>query len=370
MLKVLMTADTIGGVWTYALQLIAATAPYNVEYVLCSTGELPSSAQRDEVARLSNVRLLESSGKLEWMEEPWDDLQRCQQWLQQIARNERPDVVHLNEFVHASGRWDAPVLVVGHSCVLSWHEAVRRSPAGSHWARYRRRVAAGLRAADAVVAPSQTMLNALHLHYGPLECGRVIYNGLTIGDAANPDAKEPFVLTAGRLWDEGKNVATVVRAADRIGCPVRLAGDTGGGDGNQHAAANIQYLGRLPAEELYQHYRKAAVYALPARYEPFGYTPLEAALHGCALVLGDIPSLREIWRDAAVYVPPDDDVALAESTNDLLGSPAKRRRYSEAARRRATALTATAMATRYVTLYRRLIAVAPSGKRASESCVV
>ncbi len=32
---------------------------------------------------------------------------------------------------------------------------------------------------------------------------------------------------------------------------------------------------------------------LPARYEPFGLSVLEAALSGCALVLGDIPSLRE-----------------------------------------------------------------------------
>ena len=50
---------------------------------------------------------------------------------------------------------------------------------------------------------------------------------------------------------------------------------------------------------------RAAIYALPARYEPFGLSILEAALSGCALVIGDIPSLREIWADAALFVPSD-----------------------------------------------------------------
>ena len=63
-------------------------------------------------------------------------------------------------------------------------------------------------------------------------------------------------------------------------------------------------LGRLSAGELADWYARAAIYALPARYEPFGLSALEAALSGCALVLGDIPSLREIWGDAALFVPP------------------------------------------------------------------
>ena len=56
---------------------------------------------------------------------------------------------------------------------------------------------------------------------------------------------------------------------------------------------------------------RAAIYALPAHYEPFGLSILEAAMSGCALVLGDIPSLREIWGDAAVFVHPDNRDAVA-----------------------------------------------------------
>jgi glycogen synthase len=56
-------------------------------------------------------------------------------------------------------------------------------------------------------------------------------------------------------------------------------------------------------------YARASIYALPARYEPFGLSALEAALSGCALILGDIPSLREVWLEAAPYVSPDDESA-------------------------------------------------------------
>ncbi|MEB3829625.1 glycosyltransferase [Phormidium sp. CCY1219] len=61
----------------------------------------------------------------------------------------------------------------------------------------------------------------------------------------------------------------------------------------------------MSPEELSHWYARAAIYAFPARYEPFGLSVLEAALSGCALVLGDIPRLREMWGDAAVFANPD-----------------------------------------------------------------
>ncbi len=56
-------------------------------------------------------------------------------------------------------------------------------------------------------------------------------------------------------------------------------------------------VGRLGPEEMREQYARAAIFAHPARYEPFGLSVLEAALSGCALVLGDISSLRELWRE-------------------------------------------------------------------------
>ncbi len=110
----------------------------------------------------------------------------------------------------------------------------------------------------------------------------------------------------------------------------------------------------LPQAELRSRMARAAIYALPARYEPFGLSVLEAAAAGCALVLGDIASLRETWAGAALFVPPDDEAALGEALRRLIAAPAERARLAERALRRARALTAAAMAERTLGLYRSL----------------
>jgi hypothetical protein len=48
-MKVLMTADAVGGVWTYALELSGALARHDIEVVLATMGPLPDTALRDSV---------------------------------------------------------------------------------------------------------------------------------------------------------------------------------------------------------------------------------------------------------------------------------------------------------------------------------
>jgi glycosyltransferase involved in cell wall biosynthesis len=97
----------------------------------------------------------------------------------------------------------------------------------------------------------------------------------------------------------------------------------------------------------------AAIYALPARYEPFGLSVLEAALSGCALVLGDIPSLRELWGDAALFVDPDDHDTLATTITWLTEDAPMRRALSARARHVALRFTPARMATGYLEVYER-----------------
>jgi glycosyltransferase involved in cell wall biosynthesis len=110
-------------------------------------------------------------------------------------------------------------------------------------------------------------------------------------------------------------------------------------------------LGLLGAEELTRWYGRAAIYALPARYEPFGLSVLEGALCGCALVLGDIPSLRETWQDAAVFLPPDDARAWKSGLRRLIDDDSRRRELGLQARRRAIGYTAERMAEEYAACY-------------------
>jgi glycosyltransferase involved in cell wall biosynthesis len=133
--------------------------------------------------------------------------------------------------------------------------------------------------------------------------------------------------------------------------PVVIAGDTRHPDGGTIALSRVQLLGALSERQVSQWMSRAAIYALPAHYEPFGLSALEAALSGCALVLGRTGSLQEIWEDAAVYVNPDDETDLIRAINGLISNPDRRRELAERARRRAAEFTPKRMADGYMEVY-------------------
>jgi glycogen synthase len=360
-MKVLMTADAVGGVWTYALELAAALAPHDAQVTLAVMGPPPSPAQRAAAASVPNVALLEGEYRLEWMDDPWDDVARAGGWLLRLEEELRPDVVHVNGYAHGALPWRAPALVAAHSCVLSWWLAVKGEPAPPAWARYQREVMRGLAGVSLVVAPTRAMLADVEAHYGThaaVANGMVVPNGRR-ADRYRPGPKEPFVLSAGRIWDEAKNVATLARAAGRLPWPVYVAGDGTSPDGSTVGGAvldTVRSLGRLSDGAMADWLGRAAIFALPARYEPFGLSALEAALAGCALVLGDTPSLREVWGDAATFVPPNDADALAAAITALAASPARRGEMAGRARGRALAYTSERMAAGYLAAYARVAA--------------
>jgi glycosyltransferase involved in cell wall biosynthesis len=389
--RVLVTADAVGGVYAYAAELARGLAARGVEVALAVAG----APTRDQLAVLEGLRGLSVHARpfrLEWMEDPWDDVAAAGEWLLSLERLERPDVVHLDSYAHAALAFRAPKVVVAHSCVCSWWEAVRGGPAPATWDRYRAAVRSGLDGADAVVAPTAAMLAALERHHGPVRSGQVVPNGR---DAARfpPAEKEDLVLGAGRLWDEAKNAAALVRIAPRLRWPVAVAGAVAppGADGQREAAAAAtggtagaghhpssndpgsftgvrhrasgyrtgepaRLLGHLPERALARWLGRAGIYAHPARYEPFGLGVLEAALAGCALVLGDVDSLRESWDGAALFAPPGDDEAIAAAIEGLAADGVRRRTLAARARARALGLGPDRTAAGYLALYRELLA--------------
>ncbi len=352
--RVLLTADTIGGVWTFAIELARGLAEHGVNVWLATMGARLRASQRDEVASLPHVRLHESPLKLEWMQDPWDDVARARRWLLSLAYVGAPDVIHLNNFALAAQSWPAPTLVTAHSCVASWWRAVKGAETPGSWSRYRIEVRRGLAAADAVVAPTQAMAEATQQDHG-VDRVAVIPNGRDPAFTA-PRDKEPFVLGVGRLWDEAKNLGVLAQIAAELPWPVRLAGDARAPDGRTVCLANTQLLGPLSPKALAETLAHASIYALPARYEPFGYSVLEAALGGCALVLGDIASLRENWEGAAWFVPPDRPDAWRNALTSLMRDPDRRGELARAARDRAQCFTTRRMAGGYLAVYGELLA--------------
>jgi len=348
-----MTADAVGGVWTYALDLARALAPHDVSVALATMGRLPTPAQRAEANAIYNLTLHPSAFALEWMADPWEDVARAGDWLRELEKDLEPDLIHLNGYAHGALPWRVPTLVAGHSCVLSWWRAVHGEDAPPAWDRYRSEVRRGLRAAGRVVAPTRAMLGALDTHYGPFAAGQVIPNGRDLSAFA-PGEKQPFVFSAGRLWDEAKNIAALDAAASGLPWPVLVAGDTAHPSGASATPAHVRLLGCLTPAQVAGRLNRAAIYALPARYEPFGLSALEAGLSGCALVLGDIPTLREVWGDAALFVPPDDPDALRAALCRLIEDKSLREEMGVCACSRAQAYTLERMAEGYLGAYQAL----------------
>jgi glycosyltransferase involved in cell wall biosynthesis len=353
MMRVLMTTDAVGGVWTYALELARALAPHGIRVSLATMGPLPSAAQRQEAADVPGLELWESDFQLEWMDDPWRDVARAGRWLLNLEAQVRPQVVHLNGYAHAALPWRNPVLVVAHSCVCSWWQAVKGEPAPATWSRYRAEVQRGLLSADHVAAPTRAMLEALTAHYGPLRNASVLPNGRR-PELFPPASKEPLVFTAGRLWDEAKNLGLLEAVAARLPWPVYVAGDERHPAGGSARIRRTRALGKLTEAEVGRWLGRAAIYALPARYEPFGLSALEAAFAGCALVLGDIPTLREVWGDAALFVPCAGAAALEAAIRRLIADPGLRAELGARARERALLFTPEPMAAAYREVYRAL----------------
>lgn len=375
--RVLMTADTVGGVWQYAMELCGVLCARGYEITLATMGGLPDREQYREAESIRGLDLRASRYKLLWMDDPWRDVEEAGEWLLGIAHEVQPDIVHLNDLGHGDLDWPAPVLTVGHSCVLSWWRAVHGERAPEpQWTRYRERVTAGLHASSRVIAPTQAMMSSLQCFYGPLRNTQVIPNGrssspmhipVRTGQVVSsslmreadqkahipvrtPDKKH-IIFSAGRIWDEGKNIASLATIAARVPWPVCIAGSRQSPNGGEVGFLNVRMLGKLDAEAMRRWLGRASIYALPARYEPFGLSVLEAAQAGCALVLGDVDSLRETWDGAALFVPPNDPDALAFTLQRLIADDILRERNMARAHRRAAHLTPRAMADAYADAY-------------------
>ncbi len=369
-----MTADAVGGVWSYALDLSRALDALGIRVVLAVMGPSPSREQRAQAAAISSLELVESDHRLEWMDEPWADVARAGGWLLALERRYRPDVVHLNGYAHGVLPFRAPVLVVGHSCVLSWWEAVKGEPAPDRYVRYAEQVRAGLAAADLVVTPTRAMGEALERHYGPLPGRRVRVqaNGCDLEQFV-PRAKEPRIAAAGRVWDEAKNLEALARVARELPWSVCIAGAAtsplarapASEPLGEAAPADAEFLGPLPRAALAALFGRASICAFPARYEPFGLSVLEAAACGAALVLGDVSSLRELWDGAARFVAPDDREGLVANIRELVLRGDEREAWAGRARERAQHFSLARFAQGYCDLYEELAAA--GRKRLRES---
>lgn len=352
-LKVLMTTDTVGGVWFYALELCRALQKYDVQIHLASMGSWPSPAQQVAVEEMPNVLLYKSDYKLEWMQDPWDDVEQSRKWINSIYYTVQPDIVHLNNYAHVEADWTSPVISVFHSCVQTWWQAVKGISAPDEWNQYNQIVKDSLQASDVVVAPTKAILEQAQAAHGFTTEARTIFNGRSI-DAGDHE-KEKIILCMGRMWDEAKNLPLLAKIAKKLPWPVFVAGDTENPDTGQSCSIeNVNFLGKLDQQEVQQWMRRAAVFISPTRYEPFGLAILEAAGNGCALVLSNLSTLRELWEGSAAFFDPENEIGAERIISELLNNPNSLGDLQERAVERSKNYTAEKMGASYFKLYEQV----------------
>jgi glycosyltransferase involved in cell wall biosynthesis len=228
---------------------------------------------------------------------------------------------------------------------------------------YRETISEGIGAASVVVAPSEWLLNSVRACYGPGARELVIHHGRNPIYFNPYTAKEDSVLAVGRLLDPAKQVGLLTQRMQPF--PVCIVGEeeppanlaVRADVRFQDGSSGIAFRGPQSESQMRMLNSKAAIFAGTCRYEPSGMNILEAALSRCALVLNDIPSLRELWGNAALYFETNDPESLADTIRMLSDDPQLRRNFANRAFQRAReCFNAHRMTDNYVQLYHSVIA--------------
>ncbi len=313
-MRILMTTDTVGGVWTYTRELVLGLldADEAVSILLVTLG---SNATPEQMAWLRGTAgqyrkrfaFETTTLPLEWQQ----DNAKAYIYAEPLLRRKSfaPDLFHSNQFCFGALPLSCPKIVVAHSDVLSWHVAVRGADSlqSSPWIdQYSRLVQDGLAGAHAVVAPTHAMLHDLAAGFGEQPRSHVIPNGRSVH--VPHAARQLQAVTAGRVWDEAKGMAVLEDCLTPM--PVMIAGEISNPEGSYDASRLRRrvLLGALSETHMLELFAQSAIYLVTSLYEPFGLAAVEAAQCGCAVVARDIPSQREVWADDAAYFTDADSL--------------------------------------------------------------
>jgi hypothetical protein len=139
-MRVLLSTDTVGGVWDYSVTLARGLHDAGFEVLLAVIGE-----PRDERLAALPAGCRSRGARAGWSGCPTRGGRGTRgEWLRDLARLWRADVVHLNQMAYAARDFPCPVVTCVHSDVVSWHaEAEGRLHGGTSGRSTRRGCARG-----------------------------------------------------------------------------------------------------------------------------------------------------------------------------------------------------------------------------------
>jgi glycosyltransferase involved in cell wall biosynthesis len=286
---------------------------------------------------------------------PWEGADPGVEVCRDFPSNERPllrlAADHLRVAPEARKRGAAMLLTVGFlplRCAglpVAMHVFAVDPPAGRMRAAYRRwAVARGLRRAALVIANSSWTRSRL----GPAAAPVIVSPEGLRHDLFRPDGPRgaPGLPQRYFLWVSNlygyKRVELALAAYARLSpqrrseFPLVVAG--GGWSGGRARAeaeagrlgvtGDVRFLGWVDDAALPSIYRGAHAHVLSTSRESFGRSVLEAMACGCPSVVQDLPALREVAGDCALYVDYADAAAASAALERICAEPALRGRLS------------------------------------------
>jgi glycosyltransferase involved in cell wall biosynthesis len=356
-MRLLMTSDTVGGVWRFTQELASGLLEAGDAVALVSFGREPSMAQQAECERLherwgESFSYVGCDAPLEWMRKNNRAFGEGAAMLARVSREFEAELLHANQFCFGAARLKIPIVVTAHSDVLSWARCCRGAGLeDSEWlARYCTLVQGGLNAADVVTAPTEWMMRVLGEGFRLPREQIVIPNGRSVTVRTAVERRLQAV-TAGRVWDEAKDMALLETVRSPI--PLVVVGEMECDGVRVRALDGVEVREALGEQAVLQLFAESAIYVCTSLYEPFGLSPLEAALCGCAIVAREIASMREVWANAALYFRDAEDLSVV--LRQLFEDPELLRRYQQRAVEWARMFSRERMVESYRTVYSNVL---------------
>jgi len=140
------------------------------------------------------------------------------------------------------------------------------------------------------------------------------------------DLPEKFVFYIGTLQPR-KNIPVLIEAAKDLDTKLIVAGNRKAHNFDPEIDATIEkcglqkkiiFPGWINEEDKPAMYKLADCFVFPSLYEGFGIPILEAMAAGTPVVSSDIPALREVGGDTALFCDPKNGLEFAENIRKIL----------------------------------------------------